>query len=434
MATMRYQILARLPRHVAAVNPYKKAYNVRTYAQILHKPEQPTSSAFLDGGALKIRTRGTVVRDVDGRWLRDQCACPECRNSDTAQRKINVFKKPGAGKIVAARETGAEEAQWEVTFEDGHQSRFPSKIFERRSRRSTEQDRNAGPDVNYWQASISSDPPTVQHEDIQKGNGMAEMLMKIRTSGFCFVDNMPATPEASQSLLEQIGPIRNTHYGGFYDFTSDLSSKDTAYTSESLEPHTDTTYFTDAIGLQALHLLSHTDGEGGLSSLVDGFSAARELLQQNPDAYLKLSTTGVWGHASGNEGISIQPAASSTVLNHNRYDSREDSLPFLRQVRWNTADRSGVDASLTKLDDMSSWYDAAEAFDAILSKPENQYWFQLKPGKMLIFDNWRVLHGRSAFTGKRRMCGGYINRDDWISKYRMTNFSKEEVMARTMIP
>lgn len=61
-----------------------------------------------------------------------------------------------------------------------------------------------------------------------------------------------------------------------------------------------------------------------------------------------------------------------------------------------------------------------------------------------MFDNWRVLHGRSAFTGKRRMCGGYsrshpssskertskeqdvltqstVNRDDWVSKYRMTN-------------
>lgn len=24
-----------------------------------------------------------------------------------------------------------------------------------------------------------------------------------------------------------------------------------------------------------------------------------------------------------------------------------------------------------------------------------------------VFDNWRMLHGRSAFTGKRRMCGGY---------------------------
>jgi len=34
-----------------------------------------------------------------------------------------------------------------------------------------------------------------------------------REKGFCFVDNMPATPEATEALLEQIGPIRNTHYG-----------------------------------------------------------------------------------------------------------------------------------------------------------------------------------------------------------------------------
>lgn len=34
-----------------------------------------------------------------------------------------------------------------------------------------------------------------------------------RQYGFCFVDNMPATPEETRALLEQIGPIRNTHYG-----------------------------------------------------------------------------------------------------------------------------------------------------------------------------------------------------------------------------
>ena len=64
-----------------------------------------------------------------------------------------------------------------------------------------------------------------------------------------------------------------------------------------------------------------------------------------------------------------------------------------------------------------------------------------------VFDNWRVLHGRSAFTGKRRMCGGYskpfhvslpwsaaeiflVNHDDFMSRYRMTNFSREEVLRK----
>jgi len=32
-----------------------------------------------------------------------------------------------------------------------------------------------------------------------------------------------------------------------------------------------------------------------------------------------------------------------------------------------------------------------------------------------VIDNHRVMHGRSAFTGERRMCGAYIDRDEWRS-------------------
>lgn len=138
--------------------------------------------------------------------------------------------------------------------------------------------------------------------------------------------------------------------GGFYDFTADLSSKDTAYTSESLEPHTDNTYFTEPTGLQALHLLSHTDGSGGESSLVDGFAAAAQLHEQDLDAYTKLSWVGVYAHASGNEGISIQPSLPFPVLSH---DPREGHLT---QVRWNNADRAGIEGGFASVD---SWYDAA---------------------------------------------------------------------------
>lgn len=138
--------------------------------------------------------------------------------------------------------------------------------------------------------------------------------------------------------------------GGFYDFTSDLSSKDTAYTSEFLEPHTDNTYFTEPAGLQALHLLSHTNGSGGESSLVDGFGAAMQLLQQDMGAYKTLSTIPVHGHASGNDGISIQPAHPMPVLSHH------PQLGSLMQVRWNNADRAGLECDLERMDE---WYDAA---------------------------------------------------------------------------
>lgn len=145
-------------------------------------------------------------------------------------------------------------------------------------------------------------------------------------------------------------PALTEFSGGFYDFTADLSSKDTAYTSESLEPHNDNTYFTEPAGLQALHLLSHTDGSGGESSLVDGFEAARQLFRGDQRAYQRLSQTGVYGHASGNEGISLQPAEAYPVLKHHA------QLGSLMQVRWNNADRAGFHG---RVDNLEDWYTAA---------------------------------------------------------------------------
>ncbi|CAK4030506.1 Trimethyllysine dioxygenase [Lecanosticta acicola] len=333
----------------------------------------PPLSLLVENGELKFYDEAeNQSTRVSGRWLRDNCSCSQCRNIDTAQRQINVLK---VGEVVNPCNARS--------FTLSRQGDLNTKI------------------TNY---DIRGDHVT-------------------RTWGFCFVDDMPATPEATEALLESIGPIRVTHYGGFYDFTSDLSSKDTAYTSEALEPHTDNTYFTEPAGIQALHMLSHTDGSGGESSLVDGFGAAVQLYVEDREAYLTLSDTGVYTHASGNEGISIQPSQPFPTLSH------DPEHHFLTQVRWNNADRAGVATDFASID---TWYDAAARFDKILSDQKNQYWFQLKPGQTLLFDNWRVLHGRTAFTGKRRMCGGYINRDDFISKYRMTSMTADDMNFSTV--
>lgn len=138
--------------------------------------------------------------------------------------------------------------------------------------------------------------------------------------------------------------------GGFYDFTADLASKDTAYTSIALDAHTDTTYFSDPAGLQMFHLLSHTDGKGGASLLVDGFKAANILREEDPDAYRTLSSVNIYAHASGNEGVSIQPYRPFPVLLH------DASGRNLIQVRWNTSDRAKIDLPVEEVD---IWYDAA---------------------------------------------------------------------------
>ena len=43
----------------------------------------------------------------------------------------------------------------------------------------------------------------------------------------------------------------------------------------------------------------------------------------------------------------------------------------------------------------------------------------LQPGTVLLVDNWRVTHARTAYTGGRAMSGCYIARGDWRSRARL---------------
>lgn len=284
----------------------------------------------------------------------------------------------------------------------------------------------------FFDSSIASNPPSVHYDEVMSSDaGVGKWTALIAEHGFSFVDGCPATPEATEKLLERIAFIRITHYGGFYDFTADLTHKDTAYTNLALPAHTDNTYFTDPSGLQMFHLLSHTSDYssqtsnlGGTSLLVDGFFCAAQLKVENPSAYEILAKTPVNWHASGNEGITITPSMKFPVFN------RDPATGALIQLRWNNDDRASMPTHPAPGVTYDDWFEAARLWNDIITRPENEYWEQLTPGRPLVFDNWRVMHARSAFTGKRRMAGGYVNRDDYVSRYWNTNFPKEEVLSR----
>jgi trimethyllysine dioxygenase len=173
------------------------------------------------------------------------------------------------------------------------------------------------------------------------------------------------------------------------------------------------------------HLLSHTEGSGGSSLLVDGFACAAQLRQQAPAAYDILAKTPVPWHASGNEGIAITPAGKFPVFN------LDTETGELMQLRWNNDDRATMGIEPAPGVTYDDWFEAARLWNEIIAHKKNEFWEQLVPGRPLsmylflpapgilwclwkarlltevVFDNWRVMHARSSFTGKRRMAGGY---------------------------
>lgn len=344
-------------------------------------------------------------------WLRDHCRCPKCFHPITKQRLLNTFEIPSdIQPLGIQRKADGLELTWQSS--EPHVSFYPWSWL---------QSNSYDPAINHaqtiiekveWGTKIAQSPPTVTYSEAmdQDDRGLFKWLTDIDQFGFSFISGVPPTPEATEKLVERIGFIRETQYGRFWDFTSDLAKGDTAYTTLALGAHTDNTYYTDPAGLQLFHLLSHTGGSGGATLLADGFYVASILKELHPEYYDILSRVSVPAHAAG-EASSIyypSPRSGYPVLGHDPC-TRE-----LVQVRWNNDDRSVMNHLEPDL--VEKWYEAISAWNKCLKSPDSEYWVQLQPGTAVVVDNHRVLHGRSAFDGKRRMCGAYVGIDEYRSK------------------
>ena len=58
---------------------------------------------------------------------------------------------------------------------------------------------------------------------------------------------------------------------------------------------------------------------------------------------------------------------------------------------------------------MTAWYRAHDQFVRILRDPRHHFTFRIGAGDVLVYDNHRMLHGRTAFSGARWVRGVYFD-------------------------
>lgn len=351
--------------------------------------------------SLEVTWSDGVVTRYPWLWLRDHAHDDETLHPVTQQRQLFTAAVPKGMRGLSYEVVGdALEITWDVLEP---MSRLPvaflSKYRYPRVARAT-----VDVPVTLWNgASLTT--PTVAYDAVMSTDaGVAQWLGRTLQYGFCIVTGTPATTEATEQLLRRVSYIRETIFGGFWDFKADLAKADTAYTTLELRGHTDGTYAHDAPGFQLLHCIE-LDATGGESTMVDAFAIARRIEAEEPELFEVLCSVAVPGQYIG-DGAHLMSA---------RPVFRHDHTGRLVQVSFNNYDRAPF---LLDEDDMLAFYDAIRLFDEIANEPSMQWRHVLQPGEALLFDNWRVLHGRAAYHGVRHMCGGYLNREDVESRLR----------------
>ncbi|MDB4099112.1 trimethyllysine dioxygenase [Candidatus Thioglobus sp.] len=337
-------------------------------------------------------------------WLRDHSESKEDLHPDTKQRQIDSFSKPLSNTVNDIWLDDSSESIF-IKWTDQSESSLSFELLQTMSVPSLPQSYALNL-TNVWNSSNEiKDFPEITYQELISDGGIKTWLKHIHRVGFALVTDTPATSEVTKELMERLAYIRNSIFGGFSVWDNKLENPDdTAFTSLSIEPHTDGTYVHDAPGLQTLHCLKR-DSIGGENQLIDGLAIAEKMRNEYSDAFDILCNVNIPGRY-------IKP---DTYLEAHRPLFRVNDNGDVIQVSFNNHDRAPF---RLENEQMANFYDAYKIFHNLANDKSRQFEFMLEPGKVLTFDNWRLLHARSSLTGYRQLCGGYHNREDFESKLR----------------
>lgn len=331
-------------------------------------------------------------------WVRDHSEDPTSLDPVNRQREVDTFS---LDRTSMAKSVDLVDGRVQVEWTDGSPtSLLSSGLLSSLS--------PAAPMARPWRSPSELEVEFVPFDEVMHTNaGLRRWLEAIGRNGFGLVSGVPTDQASAQSLASRIGYVRRTIFGDMWTLSSEVvEHADSAYGSATLEPHTDGCYSHDGPGMQ-MFACSERTGTGGESVMVDGFAAADVLRSMDPDSFDLLTRVSVPGHYI-EAGIHLQ-ASRPTITLH--------ADGSIRQVTFNNYDRSPF---LLPAAEMAAWYNAYSAFHELLVDEASWWTHRLEPGDALMFDNWRCLHGRLAYTGTRVFHGCYVNHEDLESRLRVT--------------
>ncbi len=354
--------------------------------------------------ALEVEWQDGERTEFASLWLRDNCAAD--RDPVSGQRLVDIADVPPDARLRSVALSGdAFEVAWEgetrtATFAVGWLGAHAAGRERRRPEFT----------VRRWLDGAALDPRRdFAFRALAELDGdvaaRLDWLTRLAQDGLAFVSGVPSQDGAILGAAALIGHVAETNYGRVFDVRSVAAPENLAYSDLGLGLHTDNPYRDPVPGFQALHVLVASP-DGGDSLFADGFALAEYLRETKPDAFDRLSRTPVpFLYRSKDAEL----YAETPLI-------RLSATGAVQAVHYNN--RSIAPLALPA-GDLRAFYAAYRQFALLLREPRFQMRTRLADGDLVVFDNQRTLHGRTAFSSARfprHLQGCYLTRDSVLSR------------------
>jgi alpha-ketoglutarate-dependent taurine dioxygenase len=329
-------------------------------------------------------------------WLRDND--PANRDARTGQRLVSVADLPAEPRLRSAdpRPAGHLTLSWE----DGVTSVIPLswlQTFDRSLRIGSR------PTRMPWMGQAAEAFARCDYQDWVENPAVREdWLYCVGRDGLAFLRGVPAEDGAVLRVAGLIGFVRETSDGSVVDVRSVAEPNNLGCTSRALPVQTDHPYRDPVPGFQMLHCLSAA-GQGGESLFVDGLAAAERIRAHDPDAFSNLSQIPIL-YRFQDAGVDL--ASERTML-------EVDTLGQFRAIHY---DDHSIAPLPFKGSRLKKYYAAYRELAELLRDPARAVVYRLQPGDLVLLDNSRILHGRTAFSaGGHHLQKCYLDPDGLYS-------------------
>lgn len=335
--------------------------------------------------------------DVNAQMVRSWCSCQRCGESETGLRWASFTDIPTELAASSVNQTGDRLV---VQWTDGHYSDIDLALVKASGTRpKISSTREVAPVVE-----------TMQYADvIGSKSGLYAALDALTTNGVVHVVGGPTDETETETFAERFGPVHVTSYGKVQVFVTSPDARTAAHTGFPQHPHTDEPFRYSPPGYLFFHsIVGGPEGEG-TSLLTDGFAAAELLRCNDPAAFATLVEVPVLSHRR-HEG-EVRFASRSRVISVSDDDE-------IQAIRINMRCLAPLNPLEPRAEEV---FHAITALAKIIEDEEHQANLHLHAGDFLIFDNNRIMHGRTGFSdaSSRHLQSCHVDKDGVHSTYRM---------------